>query len=94
VAHFDAGFIGCEHPFDAGASGISLLFPSGDFAAEPLWVVNSAIQALAAQDSDLDLDHVKPTGVLGGVVELQPSQDAPGFGGRECLVQGAARVGR
>jgi hypothetical protein len=48
VAHFGAGFVGCEHPFDAGAGGISLSFPGGDFADEALRVVNSAIQALSA----------------------------------------------
>jgi len=79
VAHFGAGFVGCEHPFDAGAFGITLSFPGGDFATEPFCVVDSAIQALAAQDADLDLDHVEPACVLGGVVELQPPQNAPGF---------------
>jgi hypothetical protein len=24
AAHFGAGLIGCEHPFDAGAGGVSL----------------------------------------------------------------------
>jgi hypothetical protein len=84
AAHFGAGFVGCEHPFDAGTGGISLSFPSGDFASKPLGVIDSAIEALAAQDADLDLDHVEPTGVLGGVVELQAAQDAPGFGGRKA----------
>jgi hypothetical protein len=28
----------------------------------------------------------EPAGVLGSVVELQPSGNAPGFGGWECLV--------
>src|SRR6266699_537462 len=37
----------------------------------------ASVEALAAQHSDLDLDHVEPTCVLGGVMELQPSQDAP-----------------
>src|SRR5580692_5326510 len=32
--------------------------------------------------------------MLGGVVELQAAQDAPRFGGRERLVEGAGRVGR
>jgi hypothetical protein len=54
----------------------------------------SAIQVLAAQHAGLDLDHVEPTGVLGGVVELQAKQDAPGFGRRKSLVEGASRVGR
>ena len=32
--------------------------------------------------------------MLGGVVELQAAQDAPSFGGRKGLVEGAGRVGR
>jgi hypothetical protein len=94
AAHFGAGFVGCEHPFDAGTGGIALSLPCGDFAAEPFWVIDSAIQALAAQDADLDLDHVEPTGMLGSVVELQTAQDSPGLGRREGLVEGAGRVGR
>jgi hypothetical protein len=39
-------------------------FPCGDFADEALGVVDSAIQALAAEHSDLDLDHVGPAGML------------------------------
>ena len=59
-----------------------------------LRVVDSAIQALSAQDADLDLDHVEPACVLGRVVEFEPAQHAPGFGGRERLIEGAGRVGR
>ena len=54
----------------------------------------SAIQALTAQDADLDFDHVEPACVLGSVVEFEPSQDPPGFGGRERLIQGSGVVGR
>src|SRR5829696_6622331 len=54
----------------------------------------STIEALAAQHPDLDLDHVEPAGVLGGVVELEAAQDAPGFGRIESLVEGAGRVAR
>jgi hypothetical protein len=35
-----------------------------------LRVIDAPIQALAAQHTDLDLDHVQPTGVLGAIVEL------------------------
>ena len=66
----------------------------GDFADEALGVVDSAIQALAAEHADLDLDHVEPAGMLGGVVELQALQNAAGFGGRECFIEGAGRMGR
>ena len=40
-------------------------FPSGDFADEALRIVDSAVQALAAQDADLDLDHVEQLACLG-----------------------------
>ena len=65
TAHFGAGFGGCEHPFDAGGSGVSLSFPRGDFADEAFRVVDSAVQALTAQDADLDLDHVEQLACLG-----------------------------
>ena len=52
------------------------------------------IQALTAQDADLDFDHVEPACVLGGVVELEPSQDLASFGRRERLIQGAGLMGR
>src|SRR5258707_3953792 len=94
AAHFGAGFVGCEHPIDAGAGGVSLSFPGVDFAAEPVWVVDSAVQALAAEYADLDLDHVEPTGVLGGVVELQAAPNSPGFGACERLMHRSAWVGR
>jgi len=71
-----------------------LSFPCGDFAGEALGVVDSAIQTLAAEYADLDLDHVEPTGMLGGIVELQAAQNSPGFGRCECLIEGAGRVGR
>jgi hypothetical protein len=51
------------------------LLPCGDFADEALGVVDSTVQALAAQHADLDLDHVEPTGMLGGVVELEAAQN-------------------
>ncbi len=57
-------------------------------------VFNAAVEALAAQHSDLDLDHVEPAGVLWGVVELQATQDAMRLGRGEGLVEGARRVGR
>jgi hypothetical protein len=71
-----------------------LPFPSGDFATQSLGVVDPASEALAAQDADLDLNHVEPACVLWGVVELDPPQDSSGFGGRERLIQGAGGVGR
>jgi hypothetical protein len=65
------------------------MFPGSDLGFELLPCIDASVEALAAQHSDLDLNHVEPTCVLGGVMELEPSQNAPGFSGRECLVQSA-----
>ena len=53
-----------------------------------------AIEALAARDADLDLDHVEPAGVLWGVVERQAAAHAPGFVWVEGAVAGGGRRGR
>jgi hypothetical protein len=49
TGHFGSRFIGCEHPSDAGPGSVSLSLPSSDFALEPRWVVDAAVEALAAQ---------------------------------------------
>ena len=92
--HLGPGIVCCEHPFDAGAAVVALLLPCGDFGSELVVVCNSAIEALAAQDADFDLDHVKPTGVLGGVVEFQTAEHAPGFRRGQSAVKGRRAVGR
>ena len=51
---------------------------------ELLLVSDASVQALAAQHADLDLDHVEPAGVLGGVVEPQSAEHAMRFWGRKA----------
>ncbi len=53
---------------------------------------DAPFEALAAQHSDLDLDHVEPAGVLGDIVELQPAQHSSRFGCAEGLVERTGRV--
>ena len=55
-------------------------------------VVDAAAEALAAQDPDLDFDHVEPACMFGRVVELETQQGAPCLGGRERLIKRACRV--
>src|SRR5215207_1736327 len=71
AAHFGASLLDREHPFQVCAGAIALALPGGDLALEFLAVVDAPVQALALEHADLDLDHVEPTRVLGGVVELQ-----------------------
>src|SRR5436190_1432 len=70
------------------------MFPSSDFTDKAVRAVDPAVQALAAQDTDLDLDHVEPAGVLRGVVELQTARDAACFSWRKGLVEGTGRMDR
>jgi len=57
-------------------------------ASKVMAVFDAAIEALAAQNADLDFDHVEPGSVFWGVVEFQTSQDAVGLGRRESLIEG------
>lgn len=92
ACHFGAGLVCCEHPFDAGAGGVSLPFQA--VISRRSRVVDAAIQALGPQEAHLDLDHVEPACVLGSAVELESSHYPPCFGGRERPIQGAGAAGR
>jgi hypothetical protein len=85
--HFGTRLFGCEHPVDAGAFGVLSPLPCSGLGDETGVAVYAAVEALAGEDADLDLDHVQPAGVLGDVVELQPAQHPSCFLDRECLVE-------
>ena len=67
--------------------GVALRDQSIDFPPEGLLAGEPLLQAGAGQDAELDLRHVQPTSMLGGIVELQPPGNPPGFLSRESLVQ-------
>jgi hypothetical protein len=92
VAHFGAGLVGCEHPFDAGGDGVVLLLPDGSLDGQLLETFDAAVKALGRQHADLDFHHVQPAGMFGDVVELQSAQQASCFLSRECLVERAGGV--
>ena len=77
-----------------GASGVAAALPGGDLAFELQLAIDAAVEALAAQDADLDLDHVEPAGVLWGEVELDAAQDPSRLRGRQGLVEGGGGMGR
>src|SRR3954447_10006923 len=94
AGHFGASALGCEHPGDAGAGGVALLFPGGNFGDEAVARADAAVEALAAQHADLDLNHVEPAGMLWGVVELQAAQYAVRLGCREGFIERAGKMRR
>src|SRR3954452_18150771 len=87
AVEFGAGFVGCEHPFDAFPRFISLLLPYSDLFAEPFGLVDAAAETLALQHADLALEHIEPTGVFRSIVEFEAAQDAAGLGAHKCLIQ-------
>ena len=60
---------------DGGRWGVDAVH-NGGFGDEARVAVDSAVEALACEDADLDLDHVEPAGMLGDVVELEPAWGA------------------
>ena len=84
--------LGGEAPVHRGSVGVAPLLPCGDLGAQRLLIGDAPIEALALKDAELDLRDVQPTAVLGGVVEIQPTEDVLGLCGRERLVEGGGAV--
>jgi hypothetical protein len=61
---------------------VSLVRPGHSLIDECRFVGDAAIQALGAQDAELGLRHVQPTGVLGRVVDAGPLTDSSSAAGR------------
>ena len=53
---------------------------------------DAPIEALAAQRTDFDFDHVQLAGVLGDIMELEPAQHPPCFTRGKGVVERARRV--
>ena len=66
-----ASFFCGEHPVYSRSAGVALALPGCDFGDEAFAAVDSPVEALAAQDSNLDFDHVEPACMLGRVMELE-----------------------
>ena len=53
---------------------------------------DAPIEALAAQHTDFDFEHVQPATVLGDIMELEPPQHPPRFTRGKGVVERARRV--
>ena len=67
--------------------GISVVFPSGDFVDEGLFVGDAAIETLSREDAEFGFRQIEPTAVLGRLVPLEAFNQPPRFGSRESLVE-------
>ena len=66
---------------------VSLRSPEVDLGNEPVAAFDAAIETLANEHADPDLNHVEPAGVLGRVVELKPPEHPARFGRWESGVE-------
>src|SRR5271166_2125281 len=88
-----SGVVGGEQPVDSSAALVSLRLPDVDLGNQPVGAFDSAIETLAFEHADLDLNHVEPAGMLGRVVEVEPPEHAARLGRREGGVESGGGVG-
>ena len=74
-------------PVDLVFALVALHLPRVDLVTQRVKVRDSARQALAGKHTELDLGHVEPAAVLGGVMERQAAQETVRLLGREGLVE-------
>ena len=63
--------LGCELPVCLCVIGISVVFPSGDFLDEGLFVWDAAIETLSGEDTEFGFREIEPTAVLRRVVPFE-----------------------
>src|SRR5229473_7710489 len=61
-------------PIDTASSGVAASLPRRRLGGKDSLLGSTARQTLTLQNTDLDLGHIQPAGMLGRVVELDPAQ--------------------
>ena len=82
----DAGIKYIEPPFDVGFSLVQLQFQGMNLPTEGFLVGKTLPGTTEEEDTELDLNHIQPTPVLGGPMKLQPPFNAPRLRGGKGLV--------
>src|ERR671926_273802 len=79
MLEFGASILSGKSPIDRSFAGIASILPCGNFSFELLFGTNATVEALSAEGTQLNLSHIEPAGMFGGVVEFQLFNDAPSF---------------
>jgi len=82
-----------ECPSDAATLGIAAVLPSGHFGAQGGAILNTSIEALTIQDTDLDLRHVEPARMFGRVVKDNSLQEGVRSLRTHDLLEAGSEVG-
>jgi hypothetical protein len=93
VLELDSGILGRKAPVDATARSVAGRLPGRDLPPQRRLVGQPPIEALLGQHGKLDLGHVQPAAVLGGVVQLKPVGQSLGLGRLKRLIQRRRGVG-
>src|SRR5215203_6788663 len=93
MLELDASIGAGEAPGYGALGHVALGFPRIHFLSKCFSVGDALIQTLASEHRELDLGHVQPRAVLGCVMNLQLTSDAPGLGGGERFIQGGGSMG-
>ena len=82
-----------ELPLDGSMLRVAVGLPSSDLALQSTRGGNAAVQALAAEDADLDLCHVQPTRMFGWAVEAHATQPFASYSPTRHIIEGFPEVG-
>src|SRR5215216_188726 len=93
MLELDASIGAGEAPVYGALGRVALGFPRTHFLGKRFLIGDALIQALASEHTQLDLGHVQPRAVLGCVMNLQLTSDAPGLGWGERFIQGGGSMG-
>ena len=89
---FDPSVLGSKAPRDGAALCIALSLQSRNAFTQDLHALDAPRQAAAGKNSDLDLGHIEPAPMFGGIMELDALQNASCFGRLEGFIQGSSGV--
>jgi len=92
AAELSICILSSEGPLDARARVVAVPLPRGHFAFESLAVGQPPVQALAAQNADLDFGHVQPARMRWRVMKDYASQQAPSSGFAQNVLKAPAKV--
>src|SRR5215210_347045 len=94
MLELDASIGAGEAPGYGALGRVALGFPRIHFLGKRFSVGDAPIpQTLPSEHRELDLGHVQPRAVLGCVMNLQLTSDAPGLGWGERFIQGGGSMG-
>ena len=82
-----------EAPLNGASLCVSRLLPCVDFCLQGIAIGDASIQALAAQDTNLDLRHIEPARVFWCVVKLYAAQEFVGRALTQHIIEAFPEMG-